>query len=461
MTNAHECNGLTTEAGLATVLVIYHRAPLTPWRSTYRSHLESLSRYSSHQCFHFNTARPSAPAYIASLNPDLVVFHYTFLAHRQVPEDFAEHCKRVVFTKGMDCPKVLVPHDEQAHADLLVSFCRDFGISHVMTPAPPEEWRNIYRGLDFETTKFQRVLTGYIDDATVQRHAAWSAAERDRPIDIGYRSWSTGPYYGRHGMLKRQIGEVFAAAAVQHGLSTDISGRPQDAKLEEEWFEFLLDCRYTIGVEGGSSVFDYDGSIASRTKQYLADHENASFQEVEAACFPEADGRFNYRLLGPRHLEAAVTRTGQALIEGEYAGALKPGVHYLEIKRDFSNLDHVVEMMKDEDLRLSMVERAYQDVVESGKFSYQSFAQQVHAFCLPAASDIGPWSRLMVCRNRLDEAAWPFMSSAMWARVRSQVLLWRDSTRQAIASTLRPVASAALGETRLRRILARLRGQRQ
>lgn len=358
---------------MAVILVVYHRALEGQWRSTYDSHLYSIRRFSHHAVFYLNTARSVVPSYLKTLNPDLVVFHYTFLAQRVEPKEFERQVERIEFIKTLDCRKALVPHDEQLNSELLCSLSRDFGVTHVFTPASPLEWPQIYEGLNLGQVIFHTVLTGYIDDATVRRIDKRSRQLHDRPIDVGYRSWDAHPWLGRHGLLKREIGLAFKESSPKYGLVADISSDYRDAFLGDSWFDFLLQCKYTIGVEGGSSLLDRDGSITKRTRAYLITHDKPTFEEVEAAVFPNSDGNFNYRLLGPRHLEAVMTRTCQVLIEGNYGDVLEPGKHYIELKRDFSNLDEVLEIMREDTLRAEIVERAYQDVVASGRWTYHSF----------------------------------------------------------------------------------------
>lgn len=368
---------------MAVVLVIYHRALGGQWRSTYDSHLYSFKRYSKHTLFYYNTARLVVPNYIKSLKPDLVIFHYTFLAvPRWDPEQAKLQIERISFIRDLICSKALIPHDEQLNSAILCSLSRDFGVTHIFTPAGPPEWSQIYNGLDFSKVTFCNVLTGYIDEIAVQKVEKRSRRLNDRPIDIGYRSWDAPPWHGRHGQLKRKIGVAVKDSASNYTLKLDISSDYKDAFFGDAWFDFLLKCKYVLGVEGGSSLFDRDGSIACRTRIYLDTHSQPTFEEVEAAIFPCLDGNFAYRPLGPRHLEAVVTRTCQVLMEGNYGGVLVPGKHYIELKRDFSNLNEVLEIVKEDKLRSDMVERAYQDIVVSGKWSYSSFANLVFAKAL-------------------------------------------------------------------------------
>lgn len=434
---------------MARILIVYHRTPEMAWRSTYSSHLYSFERHSDDECYYLNTARSRVPSSIAKLKPDAVIFHYTFLAMRQVPALFETLRQRIGFLKDNRCPKALVPHDEQTHSDLLCTLAEEFGVTHVFTPAMPSEWPKIYEGVHTKLT-FHTVLTGYVDETTMSAIAKRSNRGGKRPIDVGYRSWDAYPFYGRHGQLKGEIGRLFKQRGPEAGLIVDISSSYKDALLGNSWFDFLLDCRYTIGVEGGSSVLDRDGSIAERSRGYMANHPDASFEEVEAACFPGADGGFDYRLLGPRHLEAVMTRTCQVLVEGDYGGVLLPELHYLELKRDFSNIDSVLDAMHDEGLRTRLVERAYEDVVASGAFSYQALVDLVLQGMLGQGSARTPQSiggRLAVVRNKASERIW---------------MLWfwpYYSVDQGIRRALRPTLSRLIGEERLRSLLQRIRGK--
>ena len=70
------------------------------------------------------------------------------------------------------------------------------------------------------------------------------------------------------------------------------------------------------------------------------------------------------------------------LFEGEYSSVLEAIKHYIELKKDFSNINEVIEMAQDPELYNKITNRAYSDLIESGKYSYQSFIQD---FCIKSA----------------------------------------------------------------------------
>jgi hypothetical protein len=71
----------------------------------------------------------------------------------------------------------------------------------------------------------------------------------------------------------------------------------------------------------------------------------------------------------------AAFRVTQILFEGDYSGLMKPMVHYVPLKKDFSNFDDVIRMFKDQVLRRELTENAYRDLIASGHYSYRRFMQ--------------------------------------------------------------------------------------
>lgn len=82
-------------------------------------------------------------------------------------------------------------------------------------------------------------------------------------------------------------------------------------------------------------------------------------------------------MIGPRHFESALTRTCQLLVEGDYQGVLEPGVDYIEIKRDFSNVSDVLKQVSDAGYCKRIADQCYEHVVGSGKYTYRGFVKSV------------------------------------------------------------------------------------
>ncbi len=262
---------------------------------------------------------------------------------------------------------VALPQDEFLNGDVVNAFLSELGARHVFSVAPPSEWPKIYGGLDAEISQ---ALTGYLDEATLGRIDAVLARAPERTVDIGYRTVPGKPYLGRHGMLKAELAEAVRERAFARGLRVDISTRVEDTIYGDDWYRFLASCRYTIGIEGGASINDHDGSVRRCVEAHLVSDPEATFDELEAACFPGRDGELELFAISPRHLEACATRTPQILVEGAYNGVLHAGEHYLELRRDLSNLDAVLDVVAaDRGDAERIAERAHRDVVASGRYT--------------------------------------------------------------------------------------------
>lgn len=430
------------------ILVLYHAAG-APLRSTIADHLDSIRRYSGAPCVYVNLAVRDVPRWVSRLDIGLVVFHTTALATRWYPEAFARIARRLAAIEDLDCPRVAAPQDEFLNTDLLVEFLQRFHVDHVLTCAPPDEWPRIYGPLIARGVGMTRVLTGYLEPRTVRRIDQLGGGERD--IDIGYRSWRPEAWLGRRGMLKGLIAERFAEEGRRRGLRIDISMDPADTLLGDAWYRFMLRCRFTIGVEGGASIHDHDGRIRDCVNAYTAEHPGAAFEEIERSCFPGVDGTFNLRAISPRHLEACATRTPQVLIEGSYNGILEPWKHYVPLREDFSDISEALDEIAHGGRGAQIAERAYQDVVASGRYTYASFVTALLA-SIPEGSRQEKAGRSLQVRAIL---AWGGLADRL-----SWVPVWvRQSLRRtAIAAFRRVGLLEAVRRARRRR---RLRRQRQ
>jgi hypothetical protein len=368
------------------VLVVYALLQW-PWRASLADHLHSFARYGTRPYEYVNLAVPGLARAYAGRRYDAAIWHNSVLSWlRWSPE--AQHGgvrTRAQGLRGVAPIHVALPQDEFLHSERINAFLNEIGVGHVFSVAPPSEWPKIYDGIDRDRVGISRVLTGYLDEDTVGRIDAVLAEGRERTIDIGYRTVPGKPYLGRHAALKADMAAAVREHAVARGLRVDISTRARDTFYGDDWYRFLARCRYTIGVEGGASVLDRDGSVRACVDSRLIASPEATFAELEAACFPGRDGELALFAISPRHLEACATRTAQILVEGEYNGVLRPGEHYVELRRDLSNLDTVLDAVAgDGEEAGQMAARAHADVVAPGRYTYRRLVEDVERELPPA-----------------------------------------------------------------------------
>jgi len=356
-------------------------------RGAIADHLYAIRRYAAADCVYVNTLVRNLPTWLVRSDFDLIVFHTTLLSMRWGRDRFPDLIERLRPLASNRATRIALPQDEFINTDLLCDFVNALDVRYVFSVAPESTWGQIYAGIDRERVRLHKVLTGYVDARRIERIRHLASAISSRPIDVGYRAYGIRHALGRHGYLKIEIAERARPLLAERGLSADISTRFEDTLYGDDWTRFLLRSRYTLGVEGGASLFDPDGSIHAKVREYMSAHPTASFEAVEAACFPGRDGTFDLMAISPRHLEACATRTVQILVEGEYSGVLQPDVHYIPVCKDLSNLEEVLCELGDEERRSRIAERAYADVVSSGRYSYETFVERLLACAHPATRD--------------------------------------------------------------------------
>jgi hypothetical protein len=336
-------------------------------RLTTQQHLAALTRLPRPaQVLSYNAVH-GAPAWLRHLDFDAVVLHTTLLCMRWNPW-FPRWRKRLDWLADVDCLKIALPQDEYDHAGVLDEWLDQLGVSVVCTVLDDAHRADLYPRLAGEAA-FYEILTGYIDDESAERSRARIVPAADRPHDIVYRARHLPYWYGSHAQLKHRIGDAVLEHATAHGLACDVSTRAQETIFGDQWLDFLGTARATVGVESGSSVLDRRGEVHERVDELLQADPALSFEEVSARMPPGWDD-YRFYAISPRHLESVVTKTAQILVEGHYSGVLEAERHYLPVRRDFSNLDEVLEAARDRPALARMAEQAYEDIYLSGKFSF-------------------------------------------------------------------------------------------
>lgn len=368
------------------ILVIYSRYEIKE-RKTISQYLNSFKKYDNLNTYYYIsvTSAFSLPRLFQRINFDVIIFHYTFLAGERFLEGEEGWLKKISGTEKLNGFKIAMPQDEMDHTDRLCKFFKDSKIDAVGTCYyKPEDIELAYPYDKAGVKQFFEVYTGYVDEDMIKQ-LKYLEPYKSRPIDIGYRARKLAPNYGIHAQLKYRLLEVFEEELKGSDLIYDLNSTnrtysDQDkslVKLGNEWFVFLMNCKSFLGCEGGSSLLDADGQVKASVNNYLSIHPEASFDEVEEACFKGKDNSISLFALSPRHFEAAMTKTLQILVEGYYGGIFEAGKHYIVVKKDFSNIKEVLETLSNADKCEQIIESCYRDIVLSGKYTYASFVKKV------------------------------------------------------------------------------------
>jgi hypothetical protein len=355
------------------VLVLYwHHDPSQPLRPAIAQHLHVLDSSPYRHQILYHDVGAGVPRLLRRLRFDAIVLHTTLLCYRW-STDFARVRNTLGWLASCDCLKIAMPQDEYDHAEVLDDWLADLRVSVICTNFAGNVRPLLYPRTHSQA-RFVQCLTGYIDERVAAARSKRWRPIAERPLDIVYRASQLPYWFGSHGQLKHEIAGAVAERAAALGLRCDISTRDDAVITGNQWYAFLGSGKAVIGCESGSSVLDRRGAMQARIRGILARHPDFAFAQVKR-LLPAGWDDYRFFALGPRHLEAVVTRTCQVLIEGEYDGVLRPVRHYLPLRRDLANLDEVLHMVRDHALLEATATRAYQDIYESGKYTYGGLAR--------------------------------------------------------------------------------------
>jgi hypothetical protein len=339
-----------------------------------RDHLNAFKNISGFKTTFLNLSFFRSAKVIDFIKPTLMVFHNSALG-RTSREGFSRRIRPWIKKAKFDCPVYAFPQDEFWNTDLLDAAMVELGVSRIFSVAPNSVWQDIYPQSLEKKIIIQQVLTGYIKENACKekiQYSKWCSRE----FDMVYRAFDGVPWLGRHGKIKQDIASKFINFCEQHKLKADISVRSEDTILGNDWMHFLKSSKFTIGVEGGSSIHDRDGSIQNKVLN-KPNWKGMSFEELEKECFPNRDGEFNLKALSPRHLEACVTGTIQILVEGAYNDVLVPDIHYIPLKADFSNTEEIYDKMNNEHYLRKMHNAIDHDIIQNREYGYSKISKLI------------------------------------------------------------------------------------
>ncbi|KFC63898.1 hypothetical protein FG93_05407 [Bosea sp. LC85] len=275
--------------------------------------------------------------------------------------------------------KVLAVQDEYDRTDTLKAAIKDIGFDIVLTCVPQDSLEYVYPCEEFPGVEFLTVFTGYApDDFAASMPKPKPLAERSIPV--GYRGRDIGGVYGRLGFEKFEIGRRMKEVCDARGIKCNIAMDEASRIYGTAWFDFVGDCQAMLGSESGCNVFDFDGSIAKRFHEMAAANGGIAPSYEQFKPFVAArEAEIEMGQISPRIFECAIMRTPMVLFNGRYSDAIKPDEHYLSLEKDFSNVDQILERLKDIPALEAMTQRAFDHLVASGSFTYRAFCTRIAA----------------------------------------------------------------------------------
>lgn len=274
--------------------------------------------------------------------------------------------------------KVLFLQDDYERTETTRCWMEKIGFDAFFTVVPEPYWEAVYPRARFPKLEMQQVLTGYVPKWALTRQPVKPLAQRSR--FIGYRAFKLPCYFGDLGREKYRIGVKMREICEARGIAVDIEWDREKRIYGPAWFDFIEDCRATLGTESGSNVFDEDGGIERRISEALKKDPDLEYEEIHRRFMSGHEGRVKMNQVSPRIFESIALGSALVLFEGDYSGVVRAEEHFIPLKKDFSNVDEVLDKLRDTALLEAMTRRAYKDVIESGRYSYETFIARFDRF---------------------------------------------------------------------------------
>jgi hypothetical protein len=306
---------------------------------------------------------------------DVIVVHYSvrLSIESHLSEDFLRRLD------GFGGARVLFIQDEYDNTETARRWIERLDFDLVYTCVPEEFVEDVYPSARFPRTRFVSTLTGY-PPIDVGQDTRWRPLGERRTL-IGYRGRDLPFWYGDLGQEKIVIAQRMKEYCRRADVSSDIEWTSDKRIYGSAWRDFVASCRWMLGTESGCNVFDFDGQLSRQIRAAQAAEPSISYAEARRRFPALAGGAVRMNQISPRLFEAIELGTGLILFEGRYSDMLRPHEHYIPLKKDFSNVEAVIALAKDEATLESLRRAAYRDVIGSGRNSAARFAAQFDHAC--------------------------------------------------------------------------------
>ena len=223
-----------------------------------------------------------------------------------------------------------------------------------------------------EGIKLRQILTGYVPNINVQK-----IHMKNKTTNIFYRGRLKMLTYFYGGLVndKINIGIKMREYAINNKITNvDIELEDKYRIYGQEWYDKLRNSKTTLATQSGCDVFHVSKQDVDR---YQRNNPSFTYAQIKDHFNLEKEYKNNYGVVSPKMFEAIKCNCVLIMFPGNYNNILKANIHYIELQKDFSNIEDVMKKVHDDEFLQNIADRAYTDIVESGKYSFQYFIKNV------------------------------------------------------------------------------------
>jgi len=324
-------------------------------------HIRSFKKYSKNKIWYFD---PTFKYLFKSINFnffDVVVIHWNIL----ITSDFYFPKKISRAVNKFNGLKILFIQDEYRNIHNLVKKVLKLKINILFSCLHNVTTKStIYKDLINNNIKVLPTLTGYLPDKKIKKLKPISK----RTLDIFYRGRDIPYEMGTIGREKKIIctKTLSYLKKIKSKIKVDIDYKEEKRIYGNNWYEKLKNSKCCLLTESGSCLVDLDGKLWK-----LLYARNLQKEKIEKV-FNKLNNNLDATGISPRVFEAIFYKTAIIAFPGNYSKILKKR-NYVELKKDFSNFQSVINKIKDTQFLQNLVDRNFEEFVIKGKFTYKNF----------------------------------------------------------------------------------------
>lgn len=302
---------------------------------------------------------------------DAVIIHYSTIAYpfkSELPLSSLSAIKLHNY-KGL---KVALVQDEQRACYERFDFLQVIGVHHVFSVAPTDVVPLLYPP-ELRNFSVSTVLTGYISN----KHKEIASISRpliERPQDLVYRGRVLPSWMGKDAELKGEIPRLVIdeLKKSKNSYRVDVSSEESDRIYGDEWYDFLLNSRVSIGTPSGSSFLDLWGKHSEAWIRERSTESDSDKSPIKA----------NYQVISPRYFEYLAAGNLVALTPGNYS---QVPIEYCPLNESMNNLVEILEYAKSSDAQ-KRVDKAKEIVFSRSDLTFVAFVTNIEKIIYSLAS---------------------------------------------------------------------------
>lgn len=331
-------------------------------------YIESFKKYSKNMVLIINPIHETLNN-ISIHEFDCIVIHYSIfiLSEYFFSKEWSDYVTK------FNGKKIQIIQDEFRKINLMKKKMASLGISIIFTSLNVENAKKVYGGNILSNVIVVSCLPGYISEYLYDLK---TLPIDQRNIDIFYRGRVLPANVGLNAYEKFEIGHMFSEIAEKFNLVVDIKSKENERIYGYEWLKNLSNAKATLGVESGATIFDFDGNVEKLLEEFVTKNFDTNFFE-RMEHIKSYQNNIIHFTLPPKLLEAIATNTALILFKGDYRGILEPGIHYIELAKDGSNIEHVIQKLKDTKYLQTISNNAKKDILNQEKLSFKFLVSKI------------------------------------------------------------------------------------